>query len=98
MPPSSSAGTQASSALSATAPRAACQVTPTDAEISAHFDKNKETYRIPDRRRIKFVRVNPAELALKIKVSKEDVERRLRGLVPADAPSRVLVPPEPLRE
>ena len=50
-------------------------VTPTDAEISGHFDKHKETYRIPDRRRIKFVRVNPAELATKIKVSKEDVER-----------------------
>ncbi len=51
------------------------QVTPTDADISAHFDKNKESYRIPDQRKIKFVRVNPAELATTIKVSKEDVER-----------------------
>ena len=30
--------------------------TPTDADISAHFDKNKESYRIPDQRKIKFVR------------------------------------------
>jgi peptidyl-prolyl cis-trans isomerase D len=51
------------------------QVNPTDADISAHYDKNKERYRIPDRRRIKFVRINPAELAGTIKISKEDVER-----------------------
>ena len=51
------------------------QVNPTDADISAHFDKNKEQYRIPDRRRIKFVRISPAEIAATIKVSKEDVER-----------------------
>ena len=29
------------------------QVNPTDAEISAHYDKDKERYRIPDRRKIK---------------------------------------------
>ena len=51
------------------------QVNPTDAEISAHYDKNQERYRIPDRRKIKFVRINPAELAANIKVSREDVER-----------------------
>jgi peptidyl-prolyl cis-trans isomerase D len=51
------------------------QVNPTDAEISAHYDKNQERYRIPDRRKIKYVRISPAELAAKITVSKEDVER-----------------------
>ena len=51
------------------------QANPTDADISAHFDKNKESYRIPDQRKVKFVRVNPAEVALTVKVSKEDVER-----------------------
>src|SRR5688572_27749425 len=51
------------------------QVNPTDAEISAHFDANKESYRIPDRRKIRFVRINPAELAAKVKVPREDVER-----------------------
>ena len=51
------------------------QVNPTDAELSGHYDKNQERYRIPDRRRIKYVRISPAELAAKIKVSKEDVER-----------------------
>jgi peptidyl-prolyl cis-trans isomerase D len=51
------------------------QVNPTDAEISAHFDAQKENYRVPDRRKIKFVRISPAELAGKINVSKEDAER-----------------------
>jgi peptidyl-prolyl cis-trans isomerase D len=51
------------------------QVNPTDAEISGHFDKNAERYRIPDRRKIKYVRISPADLAATIKVSKEDVER-----------------------
>ena len=51
------------------------QVTPTDAEISAHFDSHQEAYRVPDRRKIRFVRINPAELAAKIKVTREDVER-----------------------
>jgi peptidyl-prolyl cis-trans isomerase D len=51
------------------------QVHPTDAELSGHYDKNQERYRIPDRRKVKYVRINPAELAAKIKVSKEDVER-----------------------
>ena len=51
------------------------QVNPTDAELSGHYDKNQERYRIPDRRKIKYVRINPAELAASIKVSKEDVER-----------------------
>ena len=51
------------------------QANPSDSEISAHFDKNKESYRIPDQRKIKFVRINSLELASTLKVSKEDVER-----------------------
>lgn len=51
------------------------RITPTDAEISAHYDANKEQYRVPDRRKIRYVRISPAELAATIKVSKEEVER-----------------------
>jgi len=51
------------------------QVNPSDAEISSHFDANQETYRVPDRRKIKFARVSPAELATTIKVAREEVER-----------------------
>jgi peptidyl-prolyl cis-trans isomerase D len=57
------------------------QVTPSDAEISAHFDANKENYRVPDRRKIKFVRIGPADLAAKVKVTREDVERNYNARV-----------------
>ncbi len=50
-------------------------VTPTDAEIADHFEKSKESYRIPDRRRIRFVLVSPAAIAATLKVAREDVER-----------------------
>jgi len=51
------------------------QVNPSDAEIAAHFDANKEKYRIPEQRKIKFVRIETANVASKIKVPREDVER-----------------------
>jgi peptidyl-prolyl cis-trans isomerase D len=51
------------------------QVNPTDAEISAHFGANKEKYRIPEQRKIRFVRMNTADVAATLKVPKEDVER-----------------------
>ena len=57
------------------------QVTPSDAEISAHFDANKENYRVPDRRKIKFVRISPADLAAKVKVTREDVERNYNARI-----------------
>ncbi len=50
------------------------QVTPTDADISAHYDARKEEYRVPEQRKIKFVRVNTGDVAAKIKVSKSDVD------------------------
>ena len=51
------------------------QVNPTDAEIASHFDAHKEKYRIPEQRKIKFVRINLADVGVKIKVPREDVER-----------------------
>jgi peptidyl-prolyl cis-trans isomerase D len=51
------------------------QITPTDAQIAAHYDANKDTYRVPDRRRIRFVRVSPAELGATIAIPRADVER-----------------------
>ena len=47
----------------------------TDAELAAHFDANKDKYRIPEQHKIKFVRIETADVASKIKVPREDVER-----------------------
>jgi peptidyl-prolyl cis-trans isomerase D len=51
------------------------QVSPAEAEIAAHFDANKEKYRIPEQRKIKFVRISTADVAAKIKVPRAEVER-----------------------
>ena len=51
------------------------QVNPSDAEITARFDANKEKYRIPEQRKIKFVQINTADVAAKIKVPRTEVER-----------------------
>ena len=51
------------------------QVNPTDAEIAAHFDTNKDRYKVPEQRKVRFVRINPADFAPKIKVPRADVER-----------------------
>lgn len=50
------------------------QVNPTDADIAARYEQHKESYRVPEQRKIKFVRVNTADVAAKIKVPKTDVE------------------------
>ena len=54
------------------------QVNPTDAEISAHYDSHKDSYKVPEQRKIKFVRVSTADIAAKIKVPKSDIERVLQ--------------------
>jgi len=51
------------------------QVNPSDAEIASHFEANKEKYRIPEQRKIKFVRINTADVAAKIQVPRSEVER-----------------------
>ena len=51
------------------------QVTPTDAEIASHFAAHSANYRVPDRRKIRFVRINTSDVAARTKVSREDVER-----------------------
>ncbi len=50
------------------------QVNPSDADISAHYESHKESYRVPEQRKIKFVRVSTADIASKLKVSKADVD------------------------
>src|SRR5205085_8563311 len=43
--------------------------------IASQFDANKEKYRIPEQRKIKFVQINTADVAAKIKVPRAEVER-----------------------
>ena len=50
------------------------QVTVTDADLSAHFDKNKESYRIGEKRRIKYALVDVDQVRASVTVPDADVE------------------------
>jgi peptidyl-prolyl cis-trans isomerase D len=49
--------------------------TATDAEITAHFDGNKEQYRVPEKRKIKYALVDMMAIRDSIKPTPQDVER-----------------------
>jgi len=51
------------------------EVTATDADVSAHYDANKNSYKTPEKRKIRFVLVDTQALRLKIDVPPQDVER-----------------------
>lgn len=46
-----------------------------DADIAAAFEKNKDRYRVPEQRRLRYVRINTADVAAKLTVPRADVER-----------------------
>ena len=50
------------------------QVTATDADLAAHFDKNKESYRIGEKRKIKYALVDVDQVRGGVTVPDADVE------------------------
>lgn len=50
------------------------KVTVTDADLTAHFDKNKETYRIGEKRKIKYALVDVDEVRAGVTVPDAEVE------------------------
>ena len=56
------------------------QVTVTDADLAAHFDKNKESYRIGEKRKIKYALVDVDE----VRASDHRARRRDRGVLQAE--------------
>lgn len=53
-------------------------ITPTDAEISAHFAANQETYRSPEKRRVRFINIDPETLRATMTVTPAEVDARYR--------------------
>ena len=47
----------------------------TDAEVATHFEANKETYRIPEKRKIKYALIDLQAIRQRTNVSAEDVKR-----------------------
>jgi peptidyl-prolyl cis-trans isomerase D len=51
------------------------QVTLTDADVAAYFEANKETYRIGEQRKVKYLQVDTEAIRANITVPEQDVQR-----------------------
>jgi peptidyl-prolyl cis-trans isomerase D len=54
-------------------------ITPTDAEIAAHFSANQETYRTAEKRRVRFISIDPEVLRPTMTVTPAEVEAEYRN-------------------
>lgn len=53
-------------------------ITPTDAEISAHFAANQESYREPEKRRVRYISIDAEALRTGMTATAAEVEARYR--------------------
>jgi peptidyl-prolyl cis-trans isomerase D len=56
-------------------------VAPTDADLTAHFDGHKETYRVPEKRRVRYLAIEAEGLRSKMAVTPQEVETRYRETI-----------------
>jgi peptidyl-prolyl cis-trans isomerase D len=61
--------------VSFTSDRYRPDVTATDAEVSSHFEANKESFKIPEKRKVKYVLIDVDALRARLTVPTADVER-----------------------
>ncbi|MEQ1869762.1 MAG: peptidyl-prolyl cis-trans isomerase [Vicinamibacterales bacterium] len=65
-------------------------VNATDAEVAAHFDGHTADFRIPEKRKVKYVLVDVDALRAKITVSQADIERAYNETIaPTASPEQV---------
>ena len=51
-------------------------ITPTEAEIAAYFEANKAKYRVPEKRRVRYLHVDAATLRDRVTVTEQDARQR----------------------
>lgn len=51
-------------------------ISPTEAEVSAYFESNKATYRVPEKRRVRYLHVDAATLRDRVTVTEADARQR----------------------
>jgi peptidyl-prolyl cis-trans isomerase D len=61
-----------------TADRFRGTIQPADAEIQAHFDANTETYRVPEKRRVRYLSIDAEALRSRMTVTQQEAEARYR--------------------
>jgi peptidyl-prolyl cis-trans isomerase D len=59
-----------------TADRFRSTIQPTDAELQAHFDANKETYRVPEKRRVRYLSIDAEALRSRMTVTPQEAQAR----------------------
>jgi peptidyl-prolyl cis-trans isomerase D len=53
-------------------------ITPTDAEISTHYEANKESYRTPEKRRVRYLSIDAETLRANMTATSAEIEARYR--------------------
>lgn len=53
-------------------------IEPADAEVAARFNASPEAYRVPEKRRVRYIAVNASDLAPRMTVTPAEVEARYR--------------------
>jgi peptidyl-prolyl cis-trans isomerase D len=51
-------------------------ITPTEADVAAHFERNKAAYRVPEKRRLRYLHIDAATLRDRITVTEQDARQR----------------------
>jgi peptidyl-prolyl cis-trans isomerase D len=59
-----------------TADRFRSTIQPTDAELQAHFDANQETYRVPEKRRVRYLSIDAEALRSRMTVTPQEAQAR----------------------
>jgi peptidyl-prolyl cis-trans isomerase D len=57
-------------------------ITPTDAELQAKFDASPEAYRLPEKRRVRFLAVNTEDFRARMTVTAQEAEARYQQNLP----------------
>ncbi len=53
-------------------------ITPTDAEITAEYESHQDAYRVPEKRRVRYVSISTTALRDRVSVTPQEVEARYR--------------------
>ncbi|MEX2273202.1 MAG: peptidyl-prolyl cis-trans isomerase [Vicinamibacterales bacterium] len=51
-------------------------ITPAEADIAAYFERNKATYRVPEKRRVRYLHIDAATLRDRVTVTEADARQR----------------------
>jgi peptidyl-prolyl cis-trans isomerase D len=54
-------------------------ISPTDADLAAHFEANREQYRAPEKRRVRYLSLDPQAFKARMSVTASEIQERYRA-------------------